>query len=45
MSTEPIKVPVPQPFTREPIKPVRRHRDRKNDYRRQPKHPEKETEK
>lgn len=33
----------PKPYTREPIKPVVRHPDRKNDYRRQPKHPDKEV--
>lgn len=36
--SEPLKVPVPKPFTRRPIKPVVRHADRKNDYRRQDKH-------
>lgn len=34
----PLKVPARRPFTRTPIKPVERHRDDKNDYRRAPKH-------
>lgn len=31
----PIKIPVPRPFTRAPIKPVQRHADRRK---RAPKH-------
>lgn len=38
MATEKIKVPVPKPHCRTPIPPVRKERDRKNDYKRQPKH-------
>ena len=38
-----IRVPIRRPFTRRPIPPGERHRDRKNDYRRTPKHPEKEN--
>lgn len=38
MASKKIKVPVPKPFTRTPIPPVRREKDRKNDYVRQPKH-------
>lgn len=33
-----VNVPVQRPFTRTPIQPVRRHVDRKNDFKRQPKH-------
>ena len=36
MATDKIKVP--KPFTRAPIPPTRREKDRKNDYSRQPKH-------
>lgn len=36
-----VKVPPSRPFTRVPIPPVKRYRDRKNDYQRQPKHKEK----
>jgi hypothetical protein len=38
MKPEPIRVPVPKPFTRVPIKPAVRHKDK----RRQEKHPLKE---
>jgi hypothetical protein len=38
MNTDPIRVPAPK--KRVPVAPPgRRHTDRKNDYRRQPKHP------
>ena len=42
MNDEPIVVPVPKPITRVPIPPVRKEKDRKNDYQRNPKHRNKE---
>ena len=33
-----IKGPAPKPFTRAPIPPAKRMRDRKHDFMRQPKH-------
>jgi hypothetical protein len=37
----PIRVPVPRPFTRAPIKPRQRHADPR--LKRTPKHPHKDT--
>ena len=42
MATDKITVPLPKPFTRQPIKPVARHKDKKNDHQRAPKHKKEE---
>lgn len=33
-----VRIPRSRPHSREPIPPVERHKDRKNDYQRRPKH-------
>jgi hypothetical protein len=41
MTTQKIIVKVPKPFTRVAIKPIERHKDKKKDYERTPKHKDK----